>query len=325
MARFEVQNDEIDFARYLLPPEEKSRIVRPSSMNEAINELSTGKAAFEGLRLPWAKTNHLVRFPPGKVSLWTGKSHHGKTQLLKQLMLYAVKCDQKVAIASMEETPGEVLRDMCSMATLQERPNPEWVDVFTAWADEKIYIYDQQNLVHPDRILGVMNYCARELGVTQFVIDSWMRMDIDGDDFDWHRQFINILQMHARNAAVHAHLVVHMTKGDGKEGPQSFETVRGSGDILNQVDKIFNVWRNKKPRHQRTGGVGGNEPDGLLIVEKQRGRPNWIGPISIWMDRSSGQFVAEREHMPMGIIPGINPESAEDQAKTVDIFKGYES
>lgn len=306
MAKFEIGNDVIDFAEFMLPPEERARIITPMTAKESVIELSVGRRSYEGLRLPFRKASNLVRFQPGKVSLWTGKTHHGKTQLLKQLMLYAVSVGERPAIASMEETPDEVLLDLCRMGTLQDQPDAEWIDVFLAWLDKKLWIYDQQNLVKPEQIIGVMNYLAKHHHITQFVLDSWMRMDMDGDDFDWHRKFINLLGAHAKVGGVHVHIVVHMTKGDGKEGPQSFETVRGSGDIINQVDKIFNVWRNKKPRHERHGGIDGGEPDGLLICEKQRGRPNWIGTMPIWMHRSSGQFLAERTDLPSAYLPGVH-------------------
>lgn len=320
MARFEVDNDHIDWARYTMDPAEQARIVSPLKLREAINNLSTGKGATEGLRLPFPSAHHDVRFQPGKVSVWTGKSHDGKTTILKQLMLHNAFSGGVSAIASMEETPEEVLLDMCRMASHEECPDPDWVDVFCAWAEGKIHVYDQRNLVDPKRLLGVMNYCATELKATQFVIDSWMRMDIDDKDFNWHKQFINLLGMHATNVGIHAHLVVHLTKGDSKtrgDGPRDYEDMRGSGDVLNQADKIFNVWRNRKSPIDRPGGVGGNTPDGLLICEKQRGRPNWIGKINLWMDRKSGQFKDGKDKGAPVHFPFMTPVN-----RTPDIFEG---
>lgn len=321
MARFEVTNDSIDWARYTLPPDEHARIITPLSLRERINYLSTGKGATEGLHLPFPTATAKVRFQPGKVSVWTGKSHDGKTTALKQLMLHNALTGGVSAIASMEETPEEVLLDICRMACHEECPDPDWVDLFCAWAEGKIVVYDQKNLVDPQRLLGVMNYCAVELKANQFMIDSWMRLDIDDKDFNWHKQFINLLGMHATNVKCHAHLVVHLTKGDAKtrnDGPRDYEDMRGSGDVLNQADKIFNIWRDRRPLHKRPGGAGGDAPDGLLLCEKQRGRPNWIGQIPIWIDRKSGQYTDRKGDTPPLAFPGlILPAN-----RTPDLFPG---
>lgn len=291
-----VSDDQIDFGLYMTPDEEWSRIVGPQSLYDKALDLSTGKTSMEGLHLPWKKAHDKVLLRRGKVTIVTGITHHGKTNLLKQLMLHAIKQGEKVCIASMEETPEETLLDIVRMGMVHSTPDADDIDVFAAWAEGKLWFYDQQNLVDPDRMIAVMNYCAREKGVTHFVIDSLMRMDMRTDDYDRQRTWFNKLGVHARGK-VHAYVVAHGRKSNDEDSPMNIFDIKGAAEMINQADVILNVWRNKKSRKNRT--VKDVGADALLIVEKQRGiKPKWLGPIALWMDEDSGQFMAERDDQP---------------------------
>jgi replicative DNA helicase len=74
--------------------------------------------------------------------------------------------------------------------------------------------------------------------------------------------------------------------------------IKGSGSITDQADSVFLVWRDK--REDRLP----QEPAGVLVVEKQRGRPNWIGRIRLWREFTTGQFVDSPEADPKWYLPG---------------------
>jgi hypothetical protein len=130
---------------------------------------------------------------------------------------------------------------------------------------------------------------------------------MDSDDYNQHREFVNLLMLHAKINQVHIHVVAHQRKRDGKnkDAPGDGEDIKGSGDIVNQMHKTAIMWRNRKPRHEREGGAGGSDPDALLIIEKQRGRPNWVGPIRLWHDQQSGQFLGALHDQPIEYIKGM--------------------
>lgn len=308
MAEFEIKTDDIDFARYMMLADDPGRILSTDSpgMLDAMCELSFGKKSSEGLRLPWEKMRDDVRFQPGKVSLWSGYTHHAKTHLLKQVMLHGIATGERVCIASLEETPDELLFDMACMAMHTRTPTRDESDVFLAWAKGKLYVYDWQALIEPNRIIGVMNYAARELRCTHFVADSLMRMDIEGDDYDQQRKFGNLLGLHARRSKVHAHLVAHVRKGDEDRIPNLYD-VKGAGDLVNQVDKVFICWRNKKPKSARVPNKD-VMADNVLLVDKQRGRPNWIGRIGLHYHYESTQLVPGEAERPTVFIPGIGAQ-----------------
>jgi twinkle protein len=314
VAAFEVKKDDIDFSRYMLLPEDPARIVPTDTpgMLDELCDLSFGKKSKEGMRLPWPKYHDEVRFQPGKVSLWGGYTHHGKTHVLKQLMLSGIASGtERVCIASMEETPSEALFDIACMALQDRNPPRDALDVFLGWTQGKLFFFDWQALIEPGRILGVANYAATELKCTQFVADSLMRLDIEGDDYEAQRVFGNLMGLHARRSNLHLHLVAHVRKGDEAKIPNLYDT-KGAGDLVNQVDKVFLTWRNKKPRADREKGKD-IMADGVLVVDKQRGRPNWIGRIPTYYHYPSTQLVTGEAEGPRSFIPGIGTPKAATQ------------
>ena len=69
------------------------------------------------------------------------------------------------------------------------------------------------------------------------------------------------------------HLVAHARKGqDESKAPRKMD-VKGSGNIVNQADNVFSVWRNK-PKEEADCPPE-TDPDAILYVDKQR---NGEGP-----------------------------------------------
>ncbi len=61
---------------------------------------------------------------PGEITIWTGIAGHGKSVLLNQLMLEAIRLDNRVAIASMEMLGEATLYRMLSQAEKATKPSP---------------------------------------------------------------------------------------------------------------------------------------------------------------------------------------------------------
>lgn len=276
-------------------PEEKDRLLTPSDLEESVFDFMHKRADGEGFSLPWEKAANKVRFQPGKVTAWTGITHHGKTMLLKQLMQVAMKQGDRVAIASFEEDPTETMSDMVQQGAHCEKPTREYVKQWARWASQKLVLYDRQSMIKPEMLVGVANYCAATFGTTHFVIDSLMRLDLKGDDYDAQRQLFNLLGAAGKASRVHFHVVCHARKGNDEEKPLSIMDIKGSGDLINQADKIIQVWRNKNK-------AAPTDPDGLVIVHKQRGTPNWLGQIGVWHDAASRQFLGGQYDSPLQLF-----------------------
>jgi twinkle protein len=301
---FDISDDQVDFTTFAVQPDDLRRFVKPEDVVNEVCELSFGQQATTGLTLPWERHHDKVRFQRGKWTIWGGYTHHGKTHVLKQLMAYAMKCNEPVTIASFEETPAEILFDMCCIVTQQRNPDREAIEVFCKWAQRRLWIYDQKRLVTPERVIGVMNYAAQKLGVHHFVIDSLMRLDLNLEDQEATKVFGNMLGMHTELSNVHCHLVAHQRKGDETKLGNIYD-IKGAAELIGQCDKSILVWRNKVPRNEREPGKHMRD-DAVLIVDKQRGRPNWIGKIGLNYHFPSTQLIL-----------------ATDDAQPVEYIKGF--
>lgn len=281
-----ITDKDVDFNRFLEVDEQNRIIPSENLAEEGKRSLLLGHQSEPGLLLPWDKAQGKVKIRPGKLALWVGWSHHGKSQMLKQVMLSAINQSEKVCIASMEEEVKEIWCDMAKMACGTQEPKLKDVDQWIKFSKNNLWFYDQQGEVKAEKILAVMRYCAEELGVTQFVIDSLMMLAVSRDDYEAQSLFAGRLKTLAKDTGCTAHLVAHMRKRDGKTGdqqPGTMHDIAGGHEIGSKADYIFNVWRNKE-------GIAGT-PQAILGVEKQRGQTNWIGRLGLDYDPGSRQYI----------------------------------
>lgn len=295
-----IEGDQIPWEKYL-NPEDKSRVIPAEALAEkAKARMLLGPDQEDGLTLPWEKTHGKVLIRSGKVAVWAGWTHHGKTQMVKHLMLHAVAQSERVLIASMEEEVVDVYCDLATMACLDQQPKPSELDRFNAFVSGKVWLYDQQGQVSPRTMLALIRYAAAELKVTQVVVDSLMMLALDKDDYDAQARFVGQLKAVAKDAGVTVHLICHMRKRDGKggdEAPGTVHDIAGGHEIGSKADYVFQVWRDKTP---------GARPACKLKVEKQRGRINWLGTINLNFHDASRQFVEDVHAMRFWEEPGVN-------------------
>lgn len=282
-----IDGDKIDWQRYL-QPEDRDRVIPAESLAEqGARRIALGVEAEGGLTLPWAKTHGKVKIRAGKVAVWAGWTHHGKTQMAKQLMLHAIAQSEKPLIASMEEEPLDVWCDLASMACGEEDPSPRRVKSFVDFVRGNLWLYDQHGRVPARKMLAIIRYAAAELKITQAVVDSLMMLAVDRDDYDAQARFVGELKAVAKDTGVTIHLVAHMRKREGKQGdemPGSIHDIAGGHEIASMVDYVFIPWRDKKPNPEHAC---------LLKVEKQRGRKSWIGTLGLNFHHTARQFVED--------------------------------
>jgi twinkle protein len=240
-----------------------------------------------GLSLPWEKTHGKVLIRPGKLAVWAGWTHHGKTQMVKQAMLHAIKNSERPLIASMEEEVVDVYTDMATMACADPQPSPSLFNRFNSFVTGKLWLFDQQGQIDPQRMQAVIRYAACELKVTQVVVDSLMLLAINRDDYEAQARFVAQLKATAKDTGATVHLVAHMRKRDGKGGdetPGTTHDIAGGHEIASIADYVFLPWRDKKPNAN---------PACQLRVEKQRGRVNWLGTVNLNFHQRSRQFIED--------------------------------
>jgi len=282
-----IDGAQIDWQRWL-KPEDKSRIVPAEALAEKAKvRLMLGAEQEPGLTLPWEKTHGKVLMRPGKLAVWAGWTHHGKTQMVKQLMLHAVKNSERPLIASMEEEVVDVYTDMATMACADPQPSPSQFSRFNSFVTGKLWLFDQQGQIDPQKMQAVIRYAASELKITQAVVDSLMLLAINRDDYEAQARFIGQLKATAKDTGVTVHLVAHMRKRDGKggdESPGTIHDIAGGHEIASIADYVFLPWRDRKPNAN---------PVCQLKVDKQRGRVNWLGTVNLNYHQRSRQFVED--------------------------------
>lgn len=314
-----VITDEIDFSAYMEETEPKQK-VRPACayVGEMIASLGSVGKTKQAL-MPWDKTHHLVQFRPGEVTLWAGVNGQGKSLLTGLVALSMCTQGEKVCIASFEMKPRKTLERMLrqwsgqAAPTVHEVADPEvyatfkdLYEQFGGWTDKHLWLYDQQGTVKTKTLLAVLRYCAKELGITHFFIDSLMKCVMGEDDYNGQKALVDELTAIARDTSMHIHLVHHIRKLSTEEAEPDKMDVKGSGSITDQVDNLLLLWRNRKKEKDQQAGkkVDANAPDAVLICEKQR-NGEWEGRIGLYYERDSQQFVGSLGAAPLNFYGGF--------------------
>lgn len=314
-----VITDEIDFSAYMEETEPKQK-VKPASayVGEMIASLGHVGKTKQAL-MPWDKTHSLVQFRPGEVTLWAGVNGQGKSLLTGLVALSMCTQGEKVCIASFEMKPRKTLERMLRQWSGQAAPaahevaDPEvygtfkdLYEQFGGWTDKHLWLYDQQGTVKTKTLLAVLRYCAKELGITHFFIDSLMKCVMGEDDYNGQKSLVDELTAIARDTGMHIHLVHHIRKLSTEEAEPDKMDVKGSGSITDQVDNLLLLWRNRKKEKDQQAGkkVDANAPDAVLICEKQR-NGEWEGRIGLFYERDSQQFVGSLGAAPLNFFGGF--------------------
>lgn len=232
-----------------------------------------------------------IFFRPSEVTIWTGQSGHGKSVMLGQVMLDAMGVGERVAIASMEMKPHQTLGRMIRQMWALRFPEPQEIVAAIEWMQEKLWIYDILGNVSQEKIFELMNYSLARHGVKHFVIDSLMKCDVVSDDYEGQRVFMNKVASFAKTTDCHVHLVAHARKGKEEEVSGKSD-VKGSSDIVNQVDNCLTVWRNKAKSD--TSKVSKTNADAILFCDKQR-EYGWEGNIELSYISETNLYVNPRQ------------------------------
>jgi twinkle protein len=306
-------DDDIDFAQYERETDAKQK-VKPARqwVQELIERINNPRPQKRAV-MPWRKTHALVQFRPGEVTVWGGANGNGKSLVSGQVALSLCAQGERVAVASFEMKPYKTLERMGRQWSNYNPEDPafrgsreaqeqllEVYGQFRDWTDDKLWLYDQQGTVTASQVCAVARYCAKELKVSHFFIDSLMKCVAGEDDYNGQKQFVDDLTSIARDNGIHIHLVHHIKKPANEDYKPNKYDYKGSGAITDQVDNVISVWRNKAKERAREAGkqVNDGEPDALLICDKQR-NGEWEGLIGLWFDRNSQQFVGAHGDEPL--------------------------
>ena len=295
---FNTVSDE-DFEAYASEQEFKGKAASISTFREAIKiQLRDGDIC-HGDSMPWSKTHNVLGLRPGEVSIWAGINGHGKSQMLGQVLAWLAR-EKKVLIASMEMTPEATGARIIRQITGASNPTEQYIDRAIDYLDDKVVIYDHVDTVSYDKIYRLIRYSVEQLGIKHVMIDSLAMCGIATDDSNGQKNFVLELENIAKNYQIHIHLVHHMRKKESETSvPDKFD-VKGAGELVDLVDNLFIVFRNKQKENDVESGkkIEGDNwgvvPDAYLICAKQR-HFTWEGKIALWFDKGSLQYRGGKE------------------------------
>lgn len=272
----------VDFDAYLKNnPTDNQKIKLVSEYIDDIEAFLNRGDEVSGIQLPFSKLHGLFGFRDSEVTLWTGYNGHKKSMVLGFVVLKSfLAAQEKTCIASFEMKPVKTIHRMVRQFSHKSHvTDVEYAD-FINYAGNKLYILDQMGGMTPTRLYGVILYCAKELGVKHFVIDSLMRVIAGEDDHNAQKDFIVKLCEISNSTGIHIH-VVHHTKKGNEEKPSGRYDAKGSGAISDNVHNSISVWSNKNNLQEM--------PDVILTCDKQR-EGEWEGRIALNFDPVSLNF-----------------------------------
>jgi twinkle protein len=300
--RVTVQDDDVDFRAYMqmTDHEHKVRAVndyRQDLLDEVAGKSEWGKVTY----LPWPKLRDFFQFRPGEVTVYVGFNGHGKSLVVGQIMLSQIAQGQIVLVISLEMKPRRTLaRKLRQWVGRKLDQIHGWeVDAFVDGMEGKLWLYDQQGMVDPQKILAVARWAIANRGVTDIVVDNLAKMVKSEEDLDGQKNFVDALCTIARDTSTHVHLVVHPKKNINEEQPPRKMDIRGSSTISDAPDNVLSVWKNKPKleARERNDPSKDQEPDGLVIVDKQR-NGEWEGRIGLAFHRGSHQLIETISYCP---------------------------
>lgn len=255
-------------------------------------EIGSGKS----LGLPKLNEGFLAR--PSELTLVTGISSHGKTQMLMQWVNHLSK-DTKCLVMSMEMRPEISIARLTKIALGRNAtgspPTEKFIREYCNEKKEQIYIYDQQQETTSADIFASLIYAKEVLSCQAVVIDSLMTVSDIGSDGDSgyndQKKFINKLSVLCKALKIHIFLVAHLRKVQDELSVPDAQAIYGSSNIRNQVDNILLIYRQKlkekwAEEEEKTEEELRGIPDVLVCIQKQRNFP-YEGKFGFYFNKNS--------------------------------------
>jgi twinkle protein len=263
--------DDFDWEMYDELPE-RSKVIQASTLAEKVIAAMYGDEQARGAFLPWEKAADRWRLRRGEVTLYAGINGHGKSLVTSYIAQSLMRQGERVLIASFEMKPESTMERMVRQAGATDEPSIPYIRAFHAWTDNRLWIYDHFGTCDPRKAIAVCNYAARELGVTHVFVDSLMKCVRGQDDYTGQKVFVGDLCSLAMGVDIHVHLVAHARKAQHESDAIDKFSVRGAGEIADQVDNVALVQRNLSKERDVLNGeeVDESRPDVFFNLCKQR-------------------------------------------------------
>jgi len=255
-----------------------------------------------GYSCPYGKLDDKLMFRPGEVTLWTGASGAGKSQILSDCSVDWIAQGSRICLSSLEMKPAQTLKRMVKQAGNLDRPSEQFIERILSFIDQGLLIYDRVGKAGVEGLIAVFDYARAKYGCDQFIIDSLMRLGIAGDDYSGQEKVMFAIVDWAIKNNVHVHMVAHARKGERGVGAPETEDIKGAMEIGANAFNIISVWRNRRHEEDLKVAVEGSaewrdlieKPGVLLNVAKQR-NGDFEGKVGLWFDQASYRYASSHD------------------------------
>jgi KaiC/GvpD/RAD55 family RecA-like ATPase len=279
-----VMKEDVDYLAQLGELQSKSYLTLAQNLTDAVKKRA--KHQPEGLDLPLGGTS-ILRFVPGRWTVWAGPTHHGKTQFLRFVMTHGMKKGYRVLFASLEDDPEDIVYEFCAMALGTRRLDDQRIDAAMEWFEDRLTIFNHTGFIDPNVMLGAIIYAAKEYGVKHAVIDSLMMMSIRKDDYEGQKEFGMQLNRVTKQYDIHVHLIVHPRKTANSDELMDLNDIQGASELASLSHVAVTLQR--MPRVEKNRAAWGlmektdlgTKAHSVLRVWKQRGDWNRTGTVEM--------------------------------------------
>jgi len=235
-------------------------------------------------------------FSPGELTLWSGPSGHGKSQVLSDCIPHWMSEGGSVCLASLEMAPRQSLKRLVKQAGNVDRPTESYLRACMSYLDESLLIYNKVGKASITHMLEIFSYAHARYGCDIFIVDSLMRLGIASDDYTGQENAVYQMVDWVISKNVHLHLVAHSRKSDkGSPGPGGTEDVKGASEIGSNAFNILSIWRDREHEAKIAAAEGDKKqeleklPGVILNVAKNR-NGDFEGRVGLWFDKETYRY-----------------------------------
>lgn len=280
----------VDLAGYMTEQVEHNVKPAASYRDELIRRLlDRGEGDPDATPLPFNLFRGKFEFRQHELTIWTGYKGHGKSLMISQALMAAIRRGKRVFIISPEFRPESVLERMLYQFSATTSPMREHITEFMDFLLERMWLYDAQASLKADEVVALCRYAADKLDADHILIDSLMKCGMGPDDYAGQKQFVDRIQSVAHANPLHIHLVAHARKTNDDSKPPRLHDIKGASEIADMAENVLVVWRNKEK--EKNFEQKHDEPDASLSVEAQRNADGWIGTVNLNHDSDSQLFM----------------------------------
>ncbi|VEJ41860.1 DNA primase (bacterial type) [Bartonella elizabethae] len=249
-----------------------------------------------GYTVPYPKLKDKLHFRPAELTLWSGASGAGKSQLLSDCIPHWIAQNSRLCLASLEMKGEQSLRRLTKQTGGLEKPTKETIERILHFLDDGLILYEHVGKSSVDTLLDVFDYCRARYGCDQFIIDSLMRLGIASDDYAGQEQAVYKMVDWAVLNTVHIHLVAHARKGGLDKDIPGTEDIKGASEIGANAFNIITIWRNRSLEDKIFAASLAAEkadlvkrPGVIMNIAKQRSG-DFEGKVGLWFDPQTYRY-----------------------------------